>query len=91
MWRSGFSFDVGFEGFLFALLPVFEGGDDGGWAVGPGEAGDLEISEEQLRCSGDAPCVRIEKMGAQPGGSMITRKVTSAELKNSIIGRRRGR
>ena len=36
------------------------------------------------RCAGDVPRVRLAKIGAQPGGSMITRKVASAEPNSSI-------
>jgi len=39
------------------------------------------------RCAPVASRVRLAKIGAQPGGSMITRKVTSAEPNNSIIWR----
>ena len=37
------------------------------------------------RCRPSVPRVRLAKMGAQPGGSMITRKVTSADPNSSIM------
>ena len=36
-------------------------------------------------CRASLPRVRPAKIGAQPGGSMMTRKVTSAEPKSSIM------
>src|SRR3982751_3086442 len=64
------------------------------WSIGlPSNAKNIRIaqaiSEERIamarRCSGVAPLVRLAKMGAQPGGSIITRKVTSADPNSSII------
>src|SRR6185312_10750806 len=47
------------------------------------------MSEERIaiarRCAPGVPRVRLAKIGAQPGGSMITRKVTRAEPNSSII------
>ncbi len=45
------------------------------------------ISDDRIaierRCTAEAPLVRLAKIGAQPGGSMITKKVISADAKNS--------
>ena len=38
------------------------------------------------RCAAVAPAVRLAKIGAQPGGSITTRKVTKAETNSSITG-----
>ena len=43
-------------------------------------------SPSRRRCAASVPRVSEAKIGAQPGGSMITRKVTKAELNSSIIG-----
>ena len=37
------------------------------------------------RCAASAPRVSDAKIGAQPGGSMITSRVTKAEVNSSII------
>ena len=64
------------------------------WSIGrPSSAKNIRIaqaiSDERIaiarRCAGGVPRVRLAKIGAQPGGSMITRKVTSAEPNSSII------
>ena len=36
------------------------------------------------RCCGVEPAVRLAKIGAQPGGSIMTKKVAKAEMKSSI-------